>query len=251
MKPDCGIRRSQLPRSPGAPELVSSVFSAPRSHPPEACWAPQGGVTRLPHSPTPLNNSAPTIQAHNFFVCVGGPETNAFHIENQICCLLIGRLWRTLPGEMPEGGASREGTPTVWCAFPSLLCAKGKTAEGADFSSLNWHSRRRCTQTHERAHTLYGNRESQGVLGSHAWKAQSFVCLLNVWEAGENQGEKKKKRGQKGLLLFSWQQRTQTHTRHVSQSEGLMFGVINTVPVIFISCHLVHYTQTWPPRLYS
>lgn len=62
---------------------------------------------------------------------------------------------------------------------------------------------------------------------------------------------KKKKRGQKGLLLFSWQQRTQTHTRHVSQSEGLMFGVINTVPVIFISCHLVHYTQTWPPRLYS
>ena len=76
-------------------------------------------MTRLPHSPTPLNNSAPTIQAHIFFLCVGGPETNAFHIENQICCLLIGRLWRTLPGEMPEGGASREGR--LQCGAPSPL----------------------------------------------------------------------------------------------------------------------------------
>lgn len=81
MKPDCGIRRSQLPRSPGAPELVSSVFSAPRSHPPEACWAPQGGVTRLPHSPTPLNNSAPTIQAHIFFGALGGLRQTRFTLK--------------------------------------------------------------------------------------------------------------------------------------------------------------------------
>lgn len=39
-------------------------------------------------------------------------------IENQICCLLIGRLWRTLPGEMPEERVRREGR--LQCGVLSL-----------------------------------------------------------------------------------------------------------------------------------
>ena len=145
---------------------------------------------------------------------------------------------------MPEGGASREGR--LQCGAPSPLSSvqRGKTAEGADFSSLNWHSRRRCTQTHERAHTLYGNRESQGVLGSHAWKAQSFVCLLNVWEAGENEGGKKKKNEEdkKDFCCFhgnNAHKHTHTHT-HVMSVRARAWCLVS-----LIQCQLFSLAAIW------
>lgn len=79
---------------------------------------------------------------------------------------------------MPEGGAR---TPTVLSAFLSSM-KKEKTAEGAVFSLLNWHSGCRCTHN-----TRCMETQSQDVLGSHAWEAQSFVCLLHVWGARQRQ----------------------------------------------------------------
>lgn len=45
-----------------------------------------------------------------------------------------------LPGEMPEGGASREMEIGDAYSVVHFLSSVQKTAEGADFSSLNWHS---------------------------------------------------------------------------------------------------------------
>lgn len=107
MKSNCRIRRSQLPAHLGrlswwAPRSQLHVLTHPKHvGRPGAAWHVSHTLS------TPLNNSAPTIRLHSRAFLEAWD--NVFHIENQICCLLIGRLWQTLPGEMPEEGARSEG----------------------------------------------------------------------------------------------------------------------------------------------
>ncbi len=150
------------PCSPGASELVGSTFSAPRSHPPRSMLGAPG---RRDTSPTLSDSSELFCPDHTSLIsCLfGGLRRCVSHWKSNM--LLINRTtlanatWRNA-----GGGSEQSGTPTVWCAF-AVFCAKGKTAEGADFSSLNWHSWCRCTHTHththKRAHTLYGNQRAR------------------------------------------------------------------------------------------
>ncbi len=221
MKPNHRIRCSQLSAQLGH---LSSTFSAPRSHPPKACCSPQGVVTHLPHSPTPLNNSAPTIRLSSAFL--GGLRQCISHWKSNM--LLINRTtlanatWRNA-----GGGSSQRRTPTVWCAF-SLFCAKGKTAEHADFSSLNWHSWCWCTHTHTHAHTSVHThfmeiREPGCVRKPCMKSTELHVFIVNVGSWREKMKEKETR--QNGLLLLSIQQHKHKHTHSPCwQRQGLMFG---------------------------
>lgn len=71
-----------------------------------------------------------------------GARHNTLRIENQICCLLIGRLWRTLPGEMPKGGWEK-GAHRV-----TLSCEWGKQLRVQIWHHWNWHSEHTPTHTH-------------------------------------------------------------------------------------------------------
>lgn len=124
----------------------------------------------------------------------------------------MGRLWRMLPAEMPEGELEERGTPTVWWCVSSplslFLWEQDKTAEGAYFSLLNW-------LTLECSHALYGNKKSQGVAVGYVGK----LARDKVFFSG-----------------FSGPLKAPTQTK-----PRVWVATMTTVPVIFINYHLAHY----------
>lgn len=84
-----------------------------------------------------------------------GARHNTLRIENQICCLLIGRLWRTLPGEMPKGGWEK-------CAHRVML---SHVSEGNSWGCRFDITETGTVNTHPHTHT--------NVQARTVWKSES------------------------------------------------------------------------------